>query len=119
MTQLAHTTIPPAVAPSVFYIPEVFTRDGGPYFPELNASDTTKATIVADIASAQHEDIVRVIAVDVANGKSWDASKEIAYEVLQTVISEHGEVPRWCLEFLHEHLGVGFVNSAEQELQVA
>jgi hypothetical protein len=78
---MTHTTqlaliLPAVQPPSVIYIPEVYTRDGGPYFPELKSSDTTKATIVADIASAQHEDVARVIAFDLSAGKSpaWDVA---------------------------------------------
>ena len=65
------TTIlrPPAhFAPAIFYIPEIHNPTYGTYFPELRGSDTTKATIVADIASAEHEDVSRVIAFDVAAG---------------------------------------------------
>jgi hypothetical protein len=117
---MTHTTvslIPPAVQPpSVIYIPEVhngFERKR--YFPELQSSDTTRATIVADIASAQHDRVVRVIAVDVDAGKCWDASKEIASEVLDTVLADYAEVPNWCADFLHEHLGVRHVIAAERE----
>jgi hypothetical protein len=97
MTQIARTTIRPATPAPVHYFPEVHSGfDGELYFPELGVGDTTFATIVADIASAQHEDIVRVIAVDLANGRSWDASKEIAKEVLHQVIADPGEASRLC-----------------------
>lgn len=113
------TTIlrPPAhFAPAVFYIPEIHHNSrGGNYFPELNLHDTTKATIVANIASAEHEDVSRVIAFDVAAGTSWDASKEIASLVLDQVIAEYGKVPAWCVDFLEENLGVGFVRQCERE----
>lgn len=112
----------------IIYIPEVHSGFGVDpldeyrtqnYFPELKMSDTTKATIVADIASAQHEDIRRVIAIDLANGKSWDASKEIAQEVLEILVSEDGHVENWARGFLEEHLGVAHVNQAERWDRVA
>jgi hypothetical protein len=117
MTQISVTTIRPAVqAPAVIYIPEIHIPRIGTYFPELSGTATTKATVVADIAKAQHEDVSRVIAIDIAAGTSWDASKEIAGLVLDVVLSEHdGRVPAWCVDFLEEHLGVGYVRQCEQE----
>jgi hypothetical protein len=117
-TESAVTTIRPSVASSaaepIRYIPEVHGFHGAQdYFPELKRSDMTFATIVADIASAQHEDIRRIIAVDLANGKCWDASVEVAKAVLDTHIREDGEVPRWSRAFLEDILGVAHVNSAE------
>jgi len=106
---------PTHFAPDVFYIPEIHNPAHGTYFPEMNLHDTTKATIVADIATAQHEDVNRVIAFDVEAGTSWDASKEIASLVLDQVINEHGRVPAWCVDFLEEQLGVGFVRQCERE----
>ncbi len=109
------TTIPSAPqTPSVIYLPEIHSS-GGAYFPELRTGDTTKATLVADIASAQHEDVRRVLAVDLATGTGWDASQEIAQAVLDQVLNEFFQVPTWCADFLHQHLGVGFVARAERE----
>lgn len=102
--------------PPVIYIPEVHSfMDGQRYFPELRKGDCTKATIVADIAGAHHEDIKRIIAVDIANGKCWDASKEIAEDVLAALRVDHEEIPCWIRDFLEEHLGTAFVNLAERE----
>jgi hypothetical protein len=110
------TTIPSAPpAPSILYIPEIHNRRGEVYFPELRTYDTSKHQIVADIASAQHDDVRRVIAVDVASGSSWDASKEIAGLVLDVVLQDEGRVPRWCVDFLEEHLGCNYVYRCERE----
>jgi hypothetical protein len=110
----AEPALIPAPAPQgVFYIPVVHSVDGKDYFPELRTGDTTKATLVADIASAQHEDISRVIAVDLSLGRAWDASREIAAEVLGVFIEERGSVPRWSRDFLTKHLGHAQVNYAE------
>lgn len=118
MADSAHITIPSGVStvtPAVIYIPEIHNRRGQVFFPDLRKGDTAKATIVADIASAQHEDVRRVIAVDLAAGTSWDASKEIAGLVLDSVLAEDGRVPVWCLDFLEEHLGVNYVRTCERQ----
>jgi len=112
----APTTIRPAATPGIIYIPMVHSGFQGDknYFPELKLSDTTKATIVADIASAQHEDIARIIAIDLANGKCWDASAEIAKEVLDIFMSEREGIPGWCRDFLEDKLGCEHVADAER-----
>lgn len=117
MFQAESASIPirPAIALAVQYLPEIHSAKYGTYFPELRTGDTSKATIVADIASAQHEDIRRVIAFDLDAGTSWDASKEIAQAVLDAVLGERYGVPDWCKEFLHEHLGWHHVMACEYE----
>lgn len=107
-------TIPTVTGTAILYIPEIHHQTGN-YFPELRKWDTSKPAIVADICRAQHDDVIRVIAVDLACGKSWDASKEIAQAVLDAVIAEYGHVPNWCLNFCQEHLGVAYVGQAERE----
>lgn len=116
------TTIPsatrPTATPAVIYLPEVYSI-GGNYFPELRTGDTTKATLVADIASAQHDDVTRVIAIDPASGTSWDASKEIAQAVLDVILVDYSRVPAWCEDFLERHLGIFNVRTAEAEYRRA
>lgn len=106
---------PPTSTPAIIYIPEIHAQRYGRYFPELRTGDTAKAAIVADICSAQHDEVVRIIAIDLAAGTSWDASKEIAQAVLDQVLSESGEIPHHCRNFLEEHLGVRDVMDAERE----
>ena len=124
MTQAATTPILPSVllldprpvdapAEAIVYLPEIHSR-GGSYFPELHTGDTSKATIVADIASAQHDDVRRVVAFDLIAGTSWDASKEIAQAVLDAILTDYARVPAWCIDFLEEHLGVHTVRAAER-----
>lgn len=124
MTQLIYTSIPSVsvkaaaaqiAAKSILYIPQLADHPGKTYIPELSHGDTTLHTIVADIAGAQHDDVVRVLAVDLAAGTSWDASKEVAAHVLDIVLTEHGHVPAWCIDFCQEHLGIGVVNDAERQ----
>lgn len=105
---------PAATASTVIYLPEIHSK-GGNYFPELRSGDCSKHTVVADIASAQHDEVHRIIAVDIANGTSWDASKEIAQAVLDVILVDYSRVPAWCADFLEEHLGVDCVRNAEHE----
>lgn len=114
----APTTILPAISQGqqhVHYIPQITNPKHGSYFPELSHGDTTKATIVADIASGQHEEVSRVFAFNLTEGTSWDASKEIAYDVMDQVLGEYGYVPQWCVNFLEDHLGSPIVVAAERQ----
>jgi hypothetical protein len=99
---------------ATFYIPVISHRNG-PYFPERNVADSSLWQITSDIASAQYEHVTKVIAVDVAAGRSWDASAEVAREVLAQCLDYEGEVPDWCEEFLETHLGVNTVQRALSE----
>jgi len=105
----------PSPAPIVYYIPEIHNSRGQVYFPELRTHDTSKHQIVADIASAQHDDVRRVIGINLADGSSWDASKEIAGLVLDIVLQDEGRVPAWCIDFLEEHLGCNYVRTCERQ----
>ena len=119
-------TIPSVPAPptfpqaprTIFYLPEIGSK-GGSFFPELRSSDTSKATIVADIASAQHDDVRRVIEIDLAAGTSRDVSKEIAQAVLEAILMDYSRVPMWCRDFIEDHLGAGYVSRAEAWERVA
>lgn len=127
MTQMIYTSIPSvavkvaamaAAAKSIMYIPQLQDgprHAGKTYIPEMRTGDTTLHTIVADIAGDQHDDVIRVIAIDINSGSSWDASKEVAQHVLDIVLTEHSRVPEWCIDFLQEHLGVNYVRSAERQ----
>lgn len=125
MTQLIYTSIPSVavkaaaaakVAAATLYIPQIQDgprSEGKTYIPELRHSDMSLHTIVADIASAQHDNVVRVLAIDLASGTSRDASKEVAHLVLDAVLEDEYHVPDWCRDFLEEYLGVNYVRSAE------
>ena len=115
MTQIALSTIPSkATATGILYLPEIHSRSGS-YFPDIRRSDMTKAAVVSDIVSSQHDDVIRVIAIDIVNGKSWDASQEIAQAVLDDILNDYSTVPMWCRPFCEEYLGIGKVNRAERE----
>lgn len=99
---------------AIVYLPFIHNKSGD-YLPELRNGDTTKATIVADIASAQHDAVIRVIAFDISAGTSWDASAEIAHAVLDVVLTDQAHVPHWCRDFIEEHLGVNYVQACQRQ----
>lgn len=115
MTQSALTTIPSATpADAVFYLPEIHSRSGRAFL-ECEQRDARKWQVVADIASAQIENVERVIAFNLGQGRCWDASKEIAIGVLDQVINTEGRVPDWCRDFLEQELGWHHVADCEHE----
>lgn len=115
MTLQTVTMIPSAAtASTVIYLPEIHSK-GGNFFPELRKGDTTKSALVSDICHSMHGDTWRVIAIDLANGTSWDASKEIAQAVLDVILTDYSRVPAWCVDFVEEHLGVNYVRSCERQ----
>lgn len=105
---------------SVIYIPQIHKEghdwaNRGWRIPDLDQTDSTKAMIVSDIVSGTHERLWSVIAVDLANGKAWDASEEIAKDVLNSVLDEYGHAPEWCVDFLERYVGIRTVNEAGRE----
>lgn len=104
-------------AAAVIYLPQIQDgprSEGKTYIPELRRSDMTLHAIVADIASDQHDNVVSVLAVDLASGTSRDASKEVAHLVLDVCLEDEYHIPDWCRDFLEEHLGVNYIRSAER-----
>lgn len=74
------------------------------YCPELEPSRMRRAELVSDILDAQHEDVVRVLAVDIESGTSWDATREIADDVFNHLIHTGSNVPEWLEEFLEANI---------------
>ena len=63
-----------------------------------------RAELVADILDAQHEDVVRVLAVDIQTGTSWDATREIADDVFNHLIQTGSNVQPWLVDFLEANI---------------
>jgi hypothetical protein len=118
MPQATHTAsiLPePAAVATQIYVPQQDScprREGKTYIPEIPFGRLGKAEVIADIASAEHEEVV--IGVDLSAGTSWDASKEIAQAVLELVLRDDDRTPAWCIDFLREQLGVNYVRAAER-----
>ena len=93
LTQAIHATTP-------IRLPQAMHRD----------------TVIVDIAGGQHDANVRAVwAGDRQTGRFWDASKDIAKDVLAHCLKEDGEVPDCCRDFLEEVLGYHAVRRAEFE----
>lgn len=98
------TTIPAqAIDPGIMYLPQ---RKFGHVvcFLELEINRTREAEVVADILDGQHIDIVKVIAVDLANGTSWDATREIADEIFNHLIRTGSNVQPHLIDFLEANI---------------
>jgi hypothetical protein len=111
-------TIPVAApAAATVYLPIIHSRRYGEYLPELPLEASTRAAVIADIASGQHDGVSRVMAFDLPEGTAWDASEEIAEEVLDRVLDRCGEIPGWCIDFIEKHVGVNTAKRAERQWQ--
>lgn len=98
---------------TVLYTPEIFHRAGN-YNPELTLAERELEQVIRDIAHGQYENMVSVIAVNVSEGKCWDASVEIAQAVLNRL--DHSErIPNHCIDFLEQYLGCRVVAQAQLE----
>ena len=94
-----------ALQPEPLFIP--FLKFGKiSYCPELEPSRMRRAELVSDILDAQHEDVVRVIAVDVENGTSWDATREIADDVFNHLIRTGSNIQPWLVDFLDANIAM-------------
>jgi len=91
-----------AINPEPLFIPFLDRKKN--YTPEMETSRMRRAELVADILDAQHEDVVRVIAVDVESGTSWDATREIADEVFNHLVRTGSNVPAWLIDFLEANI---------------
>lgn len=103
-----NTTIRPF--PTAHYF-VVIADPTGDYIPESSISELCRDCVISDIAGGQHRNVRRVIAADLATGKTWDASKEVAREVLNQCIDIDGEIGDWCIDFLEEILGCNYVRA--------
>lgn len=109
----AFSTIPSVVTPpapastdaDIIYIPQVkFGKVG--YFPEIEIGRTREGELVSDILDDQITDIVRVLAIDLANGTSWDATRDIADLVFNSLIRSGSNVPEFLVDFLSDNIAM-------------
>lgn len=120
MLQAIHATtpilVPPASgpAPSTQYF-VVIAHIHGDYIPESSLSELNRDCTVSDIAGGQHEHVRKVIAVDLASGRTWDATVEIARDVLNQCLDVEGTIPDCCRDFLEDVLGWHHVRRCEFE----
>jgi len=70
---------------------------------------TGKTNTVWDIATGQVENVnadTRVIAYDLEDRTSWDATAEIAEEVAELCMTEYGRIPERLRDWIDEHVGL-------------
>jgi hypothetical protein len=91
-----------SIQPEPLFIPFLDRRKN--YTPELETSRMRRAELVSDILDAQHEDVVRVLAVDVQTGTAWDATREIADDVFNELIRTGSNVQPWLVDFLEANI---------------
>lgn len=109
------STIPPAIkTTSAIYLPEIHSKSGN-YFPEMARSDARRFSVVHAIAAGDYEDVIRVLAFDTEHTQSWDASVEVARDVLNYALDTYEQIPSNCRDFLETHLGVNTVRRIERE----
>lgn len=101
----AHVAIvlPPIPAPSPLHFIECASHvQGQSYWTERAGKETHRDQVISDIASGQL-DALTVIRVDLASGRSWDVSLEIAREVA-IQCNDHGSAPKEAMAFMERHL---------------
>lgn len=108
------TICPHAVQSEPLYIP-IISAAPHDYVRERETPELSRSQVAADIASAEISDVASVVAMDLASGRSWDASVEVAEDVLDIVLRERGYIPDWCRDFLEHHLGWHVIAAAERE----
>src|SRR5215831_17425327 len=97
---------------TVQYLPEIH-RKTWRYVAETDIAEMGRDATISSIASGQNEDVVRVIAFDLSTGNCWDASEEIAREVLDRCLDTYDDIPYEIRQFLEHALGVNYVRACE------
>jgi hypothetical protein len=77
----------------------------GTAFPETDVDKADLETIIGDLMSGQYSDPVRVVAFNVAEGWSADASEDVAREILRRTDLAGHELPSSIQAFVDSHLG--------------
>lgn len=117
MTQLQATTTilsGPPKTPKTFYLPELWDRPGN-YISEHMLADMSRIAIVSNIVGGEYPNLVKVIAVDTAAGRAFDASEEIAQQAFEQAMDVYGFIPAGMRPFLEEHIGINTLRSMELE----
>jgi hypothetical protein len=99
-------TFTPSVVPkaegTVYIVLDDFGNFGCAY-RETDVNDCDRASVVNDLLQGQFHNPVRVIAFNIAEGWSADASEEIARAVLERARAEGETLPRGVEAFCERH----------------
>lgn len=95
----------------------ILAHPQGDFIPESTLGETNRDCVVNDIAGGVHLFPVRRVLAFEVGGKCWDASREIARDVLHQALDtyECGAIPSEIIEFCEDILGVHHVRSCELE----
>ena len=83
-----------------------------PYWAERDDTDDTKGATIFDIATGQLENVLRVVEVDLDEGKSADVTEDIALEVIAVL----DDVPRGAglVDFLETNAPEAYLEFARE-----
>ena len=99
----------PSIAPNGhdqnFYIVVNNYGNLGPAFAETDVGEADFETTITDLMSGQHSDPVRVVAFNIAEYWSEDASEDVAREILRRLDLAGHELPSSIQAFVESHLG--------------
>jgi len=97
----------PSIVPgeSDVYLVEVDLGHWGCVWPEADSNATDLETVLTDMLAGQHGDPIRVIALNVSEGWSRDASANIARELRRRIDLDGLEVSEGVLDFIEQYEG--------------
>jgi hypothetical protein len=106
---MRRSTRAPSIAPrgddqSLYMVEDDLGRLGR-IWPEADSDATDCETVVGDLLGGQYTNPVRVIAFNVAEGWSRDASAEVADELRRRCDEQHRDVPLFLQDFLDRYEG--------------
>ena len=79
----------------------------GRAYVETDEAEADEATIIENILSGQYSHLVRVVALNTAEGWACDVTEDIARAVWSTARSEYRPIGKSVQEFLERALGAG------------
>ena len=77
----------------------------GTAFAETDVAEADLETTITDLMSGQYSDPVRVVAFNIAEHWSEDASKDVAREILRRLDLASDALPSSIAAFVDRHLG--------------
>src|ERR1700749_2464965 len=100
-------SVSPSIVPvedDVYFV-EVDLGHWGHVWPEADSNATDLETMLTAMLAGQHNNPIRVIAFNVGEGWSLDASKDIARELHRRIDLDGLDVPEGIRDFIDEHEG--------------
>jgi hypothetical protein len=76
----------------------------GRAFVETDVAEADRETIIRKLVAGQYSDAIRVVAFNTAEGWSWDASQDIALEILQRSVDADQVLGENTQYFINRHI---------------